>query len=95
MDHLLFLPPWALAALVWNIITFCLFGYDKLASKTGNVKLRLSERSLLAMSFCFGAIGTTLAMRIFRHKTQHKNFCIFLPLCALVQVAIYGYLLLK
>lgn len=55
-----------------SLITFCLYARDKYAAKNG--KWRIPEKTLLLFSFFCGAIGGTLAMALFRHKTQHRYF---------------------
>ena len=40
----------------------------------------------------FGALGGTLGMYVFRHKTKHWYFKLFFPLMLLVQAAVLGYL---
>ena len=51
-------------------------------------KWRISERNLWVVSFCFGAIGTTVGMIIFRHKSKHPAFSLGLPILAAIQVFI-------
>ncbi len=71
-----------------NIITFIIFGMDKL--KAINHKKRIRESTLLGLSFFGGAAGGLLAMYIFRHKTRKPYFSYGLPLMVLVQIlAIY------
>ena len=55
-----------------NILTFLIYGLDKyLAIKK---TYRISEYSLLVLSFFGGSIGALLAMKVFRHKTRKKSF---------------------
>ena len=55
-----------------NIVSFGLYTYDKLAAKSG--RWRISEKTLLTISILGGCFGGTLAMYLFRHKTQHTRF---------------------
>jgi uncharacterized membrane protein YsdA (DUF1294 family) len=95
MEHILWI---AIAALVlWNMLTFALYGIDK--SKAKNNKWRISEATLIACAFLMGGIGSFLGMQIFRHKTKHMKFRILVPLAVLVNIAVVifiytrGYLL--
>lgn len=85
----------AAVLLGWNLLVFLLYGYDKLASKSGNVKLRISEKALLLQAFFAGSLGAVLGMVIFRHKTRHKLFCVLIPLFLALQLIILGYILHK
>ena len=71
--------PWGLLA-VWlvliNIITFFVFGADKLQAKRKEKK----ETG--------GSVGALLAMRVFRHKTLHKAFKFGVPLILALQILI-------
>lgn len=78
--------PWYIL-LAFNGVAFLLYGYDKLASKTGKVSLRISEKTLLFFAF-FGGAGAFIAMLVFRHKTRHKKFTLFVPLLFLFQLII-------
>jgi len=84
MEYILWI---ALAFLVlWNIITFVLYGIDK--SKAKNNKWRISEATLILCAFLMGGIGSFLGMRIFRHKTKHMKFMILVPLAIVINVAV-------
>lgn len=57
---------------VISLITFCLYGADKSKAKRG--AWRIPEKTLLLFSFSGGAVGGSLAMSLFRHKTKHWYF---------------------
>ena len=60
--------------IIINIFLFILYGIDKLlAIKKKN---RISEFSLLLISFLGGSIGSILGMIIFNHKTKKIRFWI-------------------
>jgi len=80
------------AIVIMNALTFILYAYDKVASKTGKVSLRISEKSLILLALFFGSGGALLAMIIFRHKTKHKLFLILVPLLLILQTALIIYL---
>ncbi|MBQ8341905.1 MAG: DUF1294 domain-containing protein [Clostridia bacterium] len=55
-----------------SLVTFCLYGADKSKAKRG--AWRIPEKTLLLCSFFGGAVGGSLAMSLFRHKTKHWYF---------------------
>ena len=57
---------------VLSLVAFCLYALDKGRAKKG--KWRIPEKVLLGFSFFGGAVGGTLAMFLFRHKTRHWYF---------------------
>lgn len=60
------------------VLCFCLFGSDKRRAKRH--ARRIPEKSLIALSFLGGGLGSWLGMHIFRHKTLHASFRILIPL---------------
>ncbi|MCI9573970.1 MAG: DUF1294 domain-containing protein [Lachnospiraceae bacterium] len=60
-----------------NIIGFALMGIDKKRAIRG--AWRISEASLFLTAFLGGALGCTLGMRHFRHKTRHWYFKYGMP----------------
>ena len=60
-----------------NIIGFALMGIDKKRAVRG--AWRISEASLFLIAFLGGALGCTLGMRRFRHKTKHWYFKYGMP----------------
>ena len=77
--------------IVINVVTFIVYGVDKLKAKQGS--WRISEATLLILAVIGGSIGALLGMKIWHHKTMHKKFKYGLPLILLVQIALI-YLLL-
>jgi len=67
----------AAALILWNIITFALYGIDK--QKAKNAKRRISETHLLACAFLMGGVGALLGMVVFRHKTRRLKFRLLIP----------------
>ena len=57
-----------------NILSFVIYGLDKYLAK--NKLYRVSEYSLLVLSFFGGSIGSILGMNIFHHKTKKISFWI-------------------
>jgi uncharacterized membrane protein YsdA (DUF1294 family) len=72
--------------LVINLYGFFLMGSDKLKAKKG--KYRISERTLWITAICGGAVGTTIGMNVFRHKTKHKAFQIGMPFLVGLQLVV-------
>jgi len=78
-----------------NILSFMLFGYDKLKSlKSSKKTRRVSENKLLLSSFIGGSIGSILAMMMFRHKIKKPSFLIKFFLIVVIQTVIF-YILIK
>ena len=74
---------------ITNLFCFLLMRHDKqLARKGGR---RIPERTLFLSAGCFGAIGGTIAMNLYRHKTKHWEFKTFFPLMMLAQIVIIGF----
>jgi uncharacterized membrane protein YsdA (DUF1294 family) len=74
--------------ILWNIFSFGLYAYDKLAARSG--WRRIPEKSLLTVSILGGCFGGTLAMYLLRHKTRHTRFI----LVNWIAVAVYLVILL-
>lgn len=86
--------PWGLLA-VWlvliNVITFFVFGADKLQAKRKEKKdtvRRVPEKNLLLLAAAGGSIGALLGMKAFHHKTLHKAFKIGVPVILALQIII-------
>ena len=62
-------------------------GIDKLLAIKN--KRRISEHSLITISFFGGSIGTLLGMILFRHKIRKPKFYILVPLFIIILVYIY------
>ena len=73
-----------------NIIGFALMGIDKKRAVRG--AWRISEASLFLTAFLGGALGCTLGMRHFRHKTKHWYFKYGMPAIFAVQVFLAFYI---
>ena len=84
MEHILWIA--ITAFVLWNVLTFALYGIDK--SKAKNNKWRISEATLIACAFLMGGVGSFLGMRVFRHKTKHMKFVVLIPVAVVVNLAI-------
>ena len=74
-----------------NILTFFIYGIDKLKAKKS--KWRVPENTLIGMAIIGGSIGAWLGMKIWHHKTLHKKFKYGVPLILVAQTALCCYLL--
>jgi uncharacterized membrane protein YsdA (DUF1294 family) len=55
-------------------------------------RYRIREKTLWLVAFFGGAVGTTMGMQIFRHKTKHLSFKIGFPLLAIGEIILIVYL---
>jgi len=63
--------------IVINVIGFLVMGIDKKKALRG--AWRISETSLFLTAFLGGALGCTLGMHLFHHKTRHWYFKYGMP----------------
>lgn len=76
-----------------NLLTFSLFGLDKL--KARNRQRRIPERTLLFLAVIGGSVGALAGMGLFRHKTRKTRFSVGIPVILMLQVlAMAGYYLI-
>jgi len=78
--------------LIVNIVAIVVYGVDKLKAKKN--KWRISENTLLLIALVGGSIGAYLAMKLWRHKTNHKKFKYGIPLIIVFQLVVLAYVLL-
>lgn len=76
-----------------NLAVFVLMGVDKRRARRG--EWRVSEKALFLPAVLGGALGGTLGMRAFHHKTRHWYFRFGFPLLLLVQLLGLGWLALR
>ena len=81
--------PWGLLAgwlILINIVTFVVFGLDKLLAKHPRFRQRVPEKNLLLLAVVGGSVGALLGMLVFRHKTLHRVFRMGVPVILAVQL---------
>ena len=84
-----------IAVVYWiiiNLIGFAIMGIDKKRAIRG--AFRISEASLFLTALLGGALGCTLGMNHFRHKTKHWYFKYGMPAILFAQVFIGIFLLI-
>lgn len=67
-----------------NILGFSLMGIDKARAIRG--AWRISEATLFTVALAGGALGATLGMRLFRHKTKHWYFRYGFPAILIIHI---------
>lgn len=67
-----------------NVITFVIYGIDKLKAKKG--KWRTPEACLLGLAVIGGSIGAYLGIKVWHHKTLHKKFKYGIPAIIILQI---------
>ncbi|CRK84366.1 DUF1294 domain-containing protein [Neobacillus massiliamazoniensis] len=72
--------------LIMNIIGLMIMGIDK--NRAIKHKYRIRERTLWLVAIFGGAIGTTIGMQVYRHKTKHLSFKIGFPLLAILEIVL-------
>ena len=87
LTALLTLPNIVAAFALVNLITFLLFGLDKIRAEEGT--WRVSEGTLLTCALCGGSIGAYAGRALFRHKTRKQPFSSHLHQIAIVQVCAF------
>lgn len=76
--------------IIINIVTFTVYGIDKIKAKKGT--WRIPEKSLLLLAFIGGSLGAAGGMRFWRHKTLHPQFKWGVPLMLLLHLALFAWL---
>ncbi len=76
-----------------NIITFAVFGFDKL--RAVRQKWRVRERTLFVLALIGGSPGALLGMIVFRHKIRKRAFVIGIPLILAVQAAVIWWTMIR
>lgn len=80
--------------LVWlaviNLIAFALMGLDKWKARRD--AWRIPEKTLFLAALLGGALGGTVGMHLFHHKTRHWYFRFGFPVLLILQLLLAGFL---
>lgn len=64
--------------IIVNLITFILFGIDKLLARIN--RKRISEKTLITLAIAGGSVGAIFAQKIFRHKIRTFPYILWIIL---------------
>ena len=72
--------------IIINLVGICIMWTDKRRAKNG--AWRIKESTLFLVALLGGALGTTLGMYRFRHKTKHWYFRYGFPVILITETAL-------
>lgn len=72
-----------------NLITFIVYGIDKLKARKN--KWRIPDSTLMLLAIIGGSIGALLGIKVWHHKTLHRKFRYGIPMIILAQTALVIY----
>lgn len=72
------MKPFIALFLILNLITFGVFGIDKLRARLNLT--RISEKTLLTLAIAGGSVGAIFAQKLFRHKTRKFRYRVWIIL---------------
>lgn len=72
--------------LAMNVLTFFVYGIDKL--KARKHWWRIPEATLLILAALGGSLGAWMGMRLWHHKTLHKKFRYGVPAIIALQIIV-------
>ncbi|HEY53373.1 MAG TPA: DUF1294 domain-containing protein [Caldilineae bacterium] len=81
------LPPYISWLVAWTVVTFALYGYDKMEAKLGGG--RVPEIVLHGAALAGGFIGGWLGMFVFNHKRRKSVFWAVLSLATILHGVIF------
>ena len=76
---------------VMSLVTGITYAWDKHLAKNG--EWRISEKTLLLMTFFFGAVGALLGRNLAHHKTKKWYFTAVIYLSLVIQLGALGFLI--
>jgi uncharacterized membrane protein YsdA (DUF1294 family) len=79
--------------LALNVVSFALFGIDKLRARRG--AWRIPERVLLGSALVSGTIGAWAGVIVFRHKARKPAFLIPLAVASVIDAAVVYLLVVR
>ena len=72
-----------------NLITFVVYGIDKLKARKN--KWRIPDSTLMLLAIIGGSIGALLGIKVWHHKTLHRKFRYGIPMIILAETALVIY----
>lgn len=75
--------------LIMNLVGLIIMRVDK--KRAIHHQYRISEKTLWLAALLGGAVGTTIGMQLYRHKTKHLSFKIGFPLLAVIEFVLFVY----
>ena len=69
---------------LWNVAVFLTYGVDKFLARKH--LRRISEKTLITLSFLLGSMGAILGMVVFNHKTSKIKFRVLVPLSLIFNI---------
>ncbi|MDQ1144800.1 uncharacterized membrane protein YsdA (DUF1294 family) [Bacillus sp. SORGH_AS 510] len=72
---------------IMNLIGLFIMGEDK--KRARKHEYRISERTLWLVALFGGAVGSTIGMQLYRHKTKHAAFKIGFPFLAVIELILF------
>lgn len=85
--------PLALYFFIVSLITFVVFGVDKLIARRGRGGSRVPESVLLVLALAGGSFAGLCGMYFFHHKTQKHKFMFLFPAIFYLQIMLALFLL--
>ena len=76
-----------------NLLLFAMMGIDK--QRAVHQKYRIAEKKLFLVALIGGAIGGTIGMYLFRHKTKHWYFKYGFPMIGMIQIVVLYYIMME
>ncbi len=77
--------------IIMNLIGLFVMKADK--DRARKQQYRISENTLWLIALLGGAVGTTVGMQRYRHKTKHLSFKFGFPILAVAEIILLGYFL--
>lgn len=71
---------------IMTLVGFLTMGSDK--KRAEKKRWRIPEKTLFLIAILGGSLGSVLGMQVFRHKTKHWYFALFMPLILLAHIAL-------
>ncbi|MCY9515145.1 DUF1294 domain-containing protein [Paenibacillus apiarius] len=91
------MKEWTLVVFIYllivNIVGYQMMVIDK--KRAVRQRYRIPERKLFLTAWLGGALGVLTGMYNKRHKTQHATFTAGIPFILLINIVMFGFILLR